>query len=322
MSAQQVFVSRHLGDPAMRRLADGQVALRVGQNESPTREQTLELVSGSAAAITVLTDTVDGEFLDRAGEDLRVVANLAVGVDNVDLDEAARRGVIVTNTPDVLTESTADLTFGLLLAVERKIVEADAYLRSGRTWQWEPRWMLGRDLAGLQLGIVGYGRIGRAVARRAAAFGMTVVALDGSSARAAGVAVMELPELLSTSDVVSLHCPLTEQTHHLIGREQLRLMKPSAVLINSSRGPLVDEAALVDALRDHRLGGAGLDVFEFEPQLSDGLAALSNVVLTPHIGSAGVQTRDAMALLAVDNALAVLAGDRPVTPVAAMGFVQ
>lgn len=275
------------------------------------------MVAGTAAAVTLLTDTVDAEFFDRAGADLRVVSNVAVGVDNIDLGEAARRGVVVTNTPDVLTESTADLTIGLLLAVERRIVEADAFVRSGKPWRWGLRWMLGRDLTGLQLGIVGYGRIGQAVARRAQAFGMTVVALDGRSARAAGVTAMNLEELLRTSDVVSLHCPLTSETHHMIGREQLRMMKRSAVLINTARGPLIDEAALVGALGENRLGGAGLDVFEFEPGLCDGLAELPNVVLTPHIGSAGVQTRDAMALLAVDNVLAVLDGERPVTPVTA-----
>lgn len=275
------------------------------------------MVVGTAAAVTLLTDTVDAEFFDRAGADLRVVSNVAVGVDNIDLGEAARRGVVVTNTPDVLSESTADLTIGLLLAVERRIVEADAFVRSKKPWQWELRWMLGRDLTGLQLGIVGYGRIGQAVARRAQAFGMTVVALDGRSARAAGVTTMNLEELLRTSDVVSLHCPLTTETHHMIGREQLRMMKRSAVLINTARGPLIDEAALVGALAENRLGGAGLDVFEFEPGLCDGLAELPNVVLTPHIGSAGVQTRDAMALLAVDNVLAVLEGEPPVTPVTA-----
>ena len=301
----------------MSRLADGHCDIRVRQDTNGARDEILEMVAGAAAAVTLLTDTVDIEFLDRAGANLRVVSNVAVGVDNIDLDEAARRGVVVTNTPDVLTESTADLTIGLLLAVERRIVEADAFVRSGKPWRWELRWMLGRDLTGLQLGIVGYGRIGQAVARRAEAFGMTVVALDGHSARTAGVTVMHLEELLSTSDVVSLHCPLTSETHHMIGREQLQVMKRSAVLINTARGPLIDEAALVRALGDGRLGGAGLDVFEFEPDLSKGLADLPNVVVTPHIGSAGVQTRDAMALLAVDNVLAVLAGENPETPVVA-----
>lgn len=317
MTAPHVFVSRHLGDPAMDRLADGPLPVQIGPGAQATRPQVLDAVSGAAAAVTLLTDSVDSEFFDSAGPQLKVVANLAVGFDNVDLAEAATRSVIVTNTPDVLTESTADLTIGLLLAVERRIVEADAFLRSGAPWRWEPRWMLGRDLGGLQLGIVGYGRIGQAVARRATAFGMNVVALQGKSATAAGVATMELDQLLATSDVVSLHCPLTPQTHHLIGGSELRAMKRGAVLINTSRGSLIDEAALVAALSERRIAGAGLDVFEYEPALTDGLTALPNTVLTPHLGSAGVQTRDAMALLAADNVLAVLAGETPLTQVTA-----
>ncbi|UXA11190.1 D-glycerate dehydrogenase [Mycobacterium sp. SMC-8] len=317
MTAPHVFVSRHLGDPAMARLAEGRLPVLIGPGPQATRPQVLDAVSGAAAAVTLLTDSVDSEFFDSAGPQLQVVANLAVGFDNVDLAEAAARSVIVTNTPDVLTESTADLTMGLLLAVERRIVEADAFLRSGQPWRWEPRWMLGRDLAGLQLGVVGYGRIGQAVARRATAFGMNVVALEGKSAAAAGVATMELDQLLATSDVVSLHCPLTPQTHHLIGGSELRAMKRGAVLINTSRGPLVDEAALVTALSEGRIAGAGLDVYEYEPAVTDGLTALPNTVLTPHLGSAGVQTRDAMALLAADNVLAVLAGKAPLTQVTA-----
>lgn len=316
MTGGHVLVSRDLGPAAMARLTAGTHPVRVGAGGS--RDEFLESVTDAAGVVALLTDRLDAAFFDRAGPGLRVVANLAVGYDNVDIPTAEARGVVVTNTPDVLTDSTADLTLALLLAVERRLLEADAFMRSGRTWSWEPRWMLGRDLRGLRLGVVGFGRIGRAVARRASAFGMEVVARRSPSARDAGLpedAQLELPELLATSDVVTLHCPLTPATHHLLGEAELASMKPDAVLVNTSRGPLVDEAALVRALREGRLRGAGLDVFEHEPRLAPGLQELDNVVLTPHVGSAGVQTRDAMALLAVDNLLAVLGGRRPLTPV-------
>lgn len=314
--AGHVFVSRDLGPPAMARLRAAGHPVRTGVGG--TRDDLLDAVTGAAGVVALLSDRVDAELLDRAGPDLRVVANLAVGYDNVDLAATAERDVVVANTPDVLTDSTADLTLALLLAVERRLLEADAVIRSGGAWAWEPRWLLGRDLTGLRLGVVGFGRIGRAVARRAQAFGMEVVARRSRSAADAGLpddAQLELAELLATSDVVTLHCPLTPDTHHLVGEAELASMKRDAVLLNTSRGPLIDEAALVRALRGGRLRGAGLDVFEHEPQLAPGLRELDNVVLTPHVGSAGVQTRDAMALLAVDNVLAVLDGRAPLTPV-------
>jgi glyoxylate reductase len=264
----------------------------------PPREA---LVAGAARAeglLTLLTDRIDAALLDAAPR-LRAIANYAVGTDNIDLDGATARGIPVGNTPDVLTETTADLAFALMLAAARRIVEGDAYVRAGRWGEWAPDVLLGHDVHGATLGIVGYGRIGRAVARRAEGFGMTV--LHG----------IPLDELLERSDFVSLHAPLTPDTRGLIGRDQLARMKPSAVLVNTARGPLVDTAALEEALRDGTIAGAGLDVTDPEPLPADHpLLSAPNLVVVPHIGSASHRTREAMADMAVDNLLAALRGDR------------
>jgi glyoxylate reductase len=246
-----------------------------------------------------------------------VVANVAVGFDNIDLAAARARGVWVTNTPDVLTEATADLTWALILAVTRRLVEADSFLRSGRWQGWALDLLLGSGLQGRILGIIGFGRIGRAVARRAPAFGMEVVYSDPDESTASDLPArrLTLDELLQLSSVVSLHCPLNAETHHLIDERRLARMRSDAYLINAARGPLVDEAALLRALESGRLAGAGLDVFEHEPELQPGLVDCSNVVLLPHVGSATEETRSAMAELAARNVLAVLAGERPPTPV-------
>ena len=286
----------------------------------PSRTRLLDDVRGAAALITLLTERVDEEVLDAAGPGLRVVANCAVGYDNVSVAAASARGVVVTNTPGVLDEATADVAFGLILATSRRLVEADRFMRTGAEWVWGPQLFVGLDLsAGATLGIVGLGRIGMAVARRAAAFGMPILATGSrastAEARALGVTSADLPRLLAESDVVTLHCPLTPETHHLIGAEQLAAMKPTAVLVNTARGPIVDEAALVRALQQGVIAGAGLDVYEDEPRAHPGLRALENVVLLPHIASAGRATREAMGKLAVDNVRAVLAGDRPLSPV-------
>lgn len=323
--AGRIYVSRHLGDPAMDQLRSGPWALDVhpDPDHPPAREEFLAGAKGCVGAVTLLTERIDAEFLDAVGDQLRVVSTVAVGTDNIDLREAERRGVGVTNTPDVLTESTAELTLALLLAVSRRVVESDRLLRGDWEWVWGPRLMLGRDLHGDVLGIVGYGRIGAAVARLASAFGMRVIATggraDSADARQFGVERVGLDELLARADAVTLHCPLTPETHHLIGAEQLTAMKPHAVLVNTGRGPLVDEAALVEALRAGEIRAVGLDVFEREPELHPGLRELPNVVLTPHIGSAGVQTRDRMARLAVENVFAVLSGRPPLTPVTSAG---
>jgi glyoxylate reductase len=282
------------------------------------RDRLLEGIAGKVAAITLLTDKVDDELLDAAGSDLRIVANYAVGFDNLDVDACTRRGVMATNTPEVLTETTADTAWALMMAAARRVAEGDRFLRSGAPWIWGPEMMLGRDIHGKVLGIVGFGRIGQAVARRGKGFGMSVRYHDpfrpsSEVERELNAEYRELDELLAESDFVSIHVALTRETRHLFDRERLRRMKPTAVLVNTSRGPVIDEAALVEALRDGDLFAAGLDVFENEPEVHPGLLELDNAVVIPHLGSATVETRDAMGFLAVENVEAALAGRRPPT---------
>jgi glyoxylate reductase len=282
------------------------------------REQLLALVEGVDVAVTMLYDRVDDEFLDAAGAGLRGVCNVAVGFDNIDLAACARRGVLVANTPGVLDDATADLAFALVLAARRRLGEGERLVREGNGWQWGMDFMVGHDLRGGRLGIVGLGGIGARVAARGRAFGMEVAYFgrrESPHAVALGATRLELDELLATSDVVSLHTPLTPETKHLVGARELGLMKPTATLVNTSRGAVVDEAALVEALREGRIAGAGLDVYEDEPHVDPGLLDLDNVVLLPHIGSATVETRAAMAELAARNAIAIAAGEPPETPV-------
>lgn len=317
-----VYLSRQLTPAAMAAARSLGLPLVVHEDPDhpPSREQLLRGVRGAAALITLLTERVDEEVLDAAGSHLRIVANCAVGYDNISVPAAFSRGVAVTNTPGVLDEATADCAFGLVLATARRLVEGDRFIRSGVEWIWGPQSFVGLDLsAGANLGIVGLGRIGMAVARRAAAFNLRILATGrratSDEAASYGVQPVDLKRLLEDSDVVSLHCPLTLDTYHLIGAEQLAAMKPTAILINTARGPIVDEAALVAALKGGVIAAAGLDVYENEPRLHPELRDLDNVVLLPHIGSAGQATRDAMGRLSVDNVRAVLAGDPPVTSV-------
>jgi glyoxylate reductase len=311
-----VLLTRRLPAPVLRRLAEAcELDLWTGDGVMP-RAELLARVAGRAGLVALLTDRVDAELLDAAGPTLRVVANYAVGYDNVDLDACTARGVLVSNTPDVNTEATADLAWALLLAAARRVAEGDRFLRGGRPWVWSPELLLGVELHGKALGVVGLGRIGRAVARRAAGFAMRVLYTSGHRLAAAeeaalGVAWRELDDLLAEADFVSLHAALTPATRHLIGAEQLRRMKPTAVLVNTARGPLVDEAALARALAAGELAAAGLDVFEREPQVHPDLLGLDNVTLLPHLGSATVETRTAMGMVAADNLLAALAGRRP-----------
>lgn len=279
-----------------------------------------EVVRGADALITLVTDQIDAGVLDAAGERLQVVANVAAGHDNIDLAACAERSVAVTNTPGVLAESTADLAMALVLMTTRRLGEGERLIRSGARWHWHMSMLLGTGLQGARLGVVGLGEIGRATARRARVFGMEVVYHQRSTAPAAVEAQLAtrrvgLPELLATSDAVSLHCPLTPATHHLIDAAALGSMRRSAVLVNTARGPVVDEAALVSALRGGTIAAAGLDVFEREPTVHPGLIGLDNVVLLPHLGSNTRQTRVAMARVAADNVRAVLAGGEPLTPV-------
>lgn len=312
----RVFVTRAIpqeGLEILGRFCDVEVSTIPG---AIPREVLLEKVKGKHGILTLLTDTIDREVMDAASETLRVISNYAAGFNNIDVKEATRRGIMVTNTPGVLAETTADLAFALLLAVARRIVEGDRLVRSGHFTGWDPLLLLGEDVYGKTLGIVGLGRIGKAVARRALGFSMQVLyysrrALPKEEEQALRVRYVELPELLQCADFVTLHVPLTEATHHLIGERELAMMKKSAYLINTSRGPVVDEKALVRALREGIIRGAALDVFENEPDVDEGLLTLPNVVLAPHIGSASLATRTRMAMMAADNLVRALRGERP-----------
>ena len=269
---------------------------------------------GSTGSCRSCTDTLDRAVFE-AGRDLEVVSTIAVGYNNIDVAAAREHGVVVTNTPDVLTEAAADLTWSLILSMTRRIVEGDRLTRRGAWKGFALDFMLGSDLRGKQLGIVGFGRIGKAVAARAPAFGMRVAFSSRAAVLPALGESMPLDRLLSTSDVVTLHCPLTADTRHLINQATLARMKRSAYLVNASRGPVVDEAALVWALENHLIAGAALDVYEREPEVHKGLLSLENVVLSPHLGSSTIETRTTMIHLAVDNLVAVLSGRPPLTPI-------
>ena len=279
-----------------------------------------ERIAHADAVLTLLTTKVDRAFLDAAGPQLKVVSNVAVGYNNIDVAECRERGVIATNTPGVLTDATADIAMALILMVTRRLGEGERIVRSNEPWQWGMFMLLGTSLQGRRLGIVGMGAIGQALARRAKAFGMTVAYSNRSAVSSdieaeLGSERLSLDELLGTSDVVSINCPYSAETHHLIGPDQFELMRSSAYLVNTARGPIVDEAALVDALRSGAIAGAGLDVYEHEPQLAPGLNELDNAVLIPHLGSATVETRAAMATLAARNTVAVLTGQPALTPI-------
>jgi glyoxylate reductase len=251
-----------------------------------------------------------------AAPDVKIVANMAVGYNNIDVAEATRRGIAVTNTPGVLTDTTADFAWALLMAVARRVVEADKFLREGKFHGWGPLMMVGQDVYGKTLGIIGFGRIGRAMAKRASGFDMKVLYYDRTPAddetnRALNARLVSMEELLEQSDYVTIHTDYNRETHHLISTPQLERMKSTAYLINTARGPIVDEAALVEALRSGQIAGAALDVFEKEPELYPGLVDLQNTVLVPHIASASLDTRTAMATMAADNIIAFMRGERP-----------
>ena len=295
-----------------------EVDLHTGDDPLPKAELMARL-KDKEGLVCQITDTIDAEVLGAAAR-LKVVANVAVGYNNIDVAAAHRRGIVVTNTPDVLTDTTADFAWVLLMATARRVVEADGYVRAGKWHRWEFLRLLGGDVHGKTLGVIGFGRIGRAVARRALGFDMRVLYCDTVRADAATEAELratfvDKAVLLRESDFVTLHSLLTPETRHLIDAEALRAMKPSAYLINAARGPIVDEAALVRALTERWIAGAGLDVFEAEPTVHPGLLGLDNVVLAPHIASASEATRHKMATLAVENCLAVLDGRPPLTPV-------
>jgi glyoxylate reductase len=294
-------------------------AISGGSHEPLSRQKLFEELRDCDALVSVIEDRIDDELL-AAHPKLKVIANVAVGYDNVDVPAATNRGVLICNTPGVLDETTADLGFALLLATARRIVESDKYVREGKWKKWTTNLMLGTDLGGKTLGVIGFGRIGRKMALRAIAFGMKIVYFQRNRANEfieLGLKArhVSLEELLRESDFISIHCPLTKETRHLIGKDQFALMKRGCILINTARGAIVDERALVEALQGGTLKGAGLDVFEKEPSVPPELLEMDNVVLAPHIGSASVETRWAMARLAADGVLSALAGECPANAV-------
>ena len=291
--------------------------------QPPTRAELLAQVSGADAVLSVLTDGVDREFLDAAGPQLKVVANIAAGFNNIDLELCKQRGIVATTTPGVLFDSTADTAFGLLLMVTRRFGEAERLVRAGTPWRYRTTFMLGHAIQGMQIGLIGAGQIGTAMARRCKAFGMRIAYASEHPMKEPARSELEavglpIDELVATSDVISLHCPLTPQTHHILDAQRLAAMKPGSYIINTARGACIDEKALVEALKSVHLAGAGLDVYEHEPAIEPGLLGMENVVLLPHLGSATVETRITMTALAAANVLAVLDGKPAVTP--APGF--
>ncbi|MBA3753917.1 MAG: D-glycerate dehydrogenase [Nitrospira sp.] len=311
MSRPTLYISRLLPDPVMTAAQQHFQLVNEPRDISPSWDAVKAGLHEAEAAICTLTDRVDASILADVPR-LKVLANYAVGYNNIDLAAATKQGIIVTNTPDVLTESTADLTWALMLAVARRVAEGDAYVRSGAWPGWAPTQMLGADVSGKVLGIVGMGRIGQAVARRAVGFNMRICYSSRSTRAPGHFPVLweqrALSDLLRDSDFVSIHVPLADNTRHLIGHDQLALMKPTAFLINTSRGPVLDEAALVGALLQRRLAGAGLDVFEQEPECHPVLRDLRQVVLLPHLGSATLATRVRMGMICLENIAAVFAG--------------
>jgi glyoxylate reductase len=310
----KVFVTREIPAPGLDLLRQ-ECEVEVNPHDRAlTRKELLLGMRGKDGLLCLLTDTIDAAVMDAGLPTLKGLANYAVGFNNIAVAEATRRGLPVSNTPGVLTETTADLAWTLLMATARRIVEADRFTREGKFQGWAPLLFLGQDVHGKTLGLIGFGRIGEAMARRARGFDLKVLYYDArrrpaDEERRLGVEYRSLPELLALSDFVSLHVNLDETTRHLIGAPELARMKPTAILINTARGPVLDEKALVEALQRGTIRGAGLDVFEEEPALASGLAELENVVIVPHIASASVETRTKMAVMAAENLLAMLKGE-------------
>jgi lactate dehydrogenase-like 2-hydroxyacid dehydrogenase len=315
MKDHKVYITRMIPERALR-LLQGHYSVEVNNEDRPLRrEELLDKVRGRHGVMTMLNDMVNDELMDAAGSQCRIFANYAVGVNNIDIPSASQRGIFISNTPDVLTDATADMAWALLLATARRIAEGDRIIRSGGFIGWSPLFMLGVEVTGKTLGIVGAGRIGQAVARRASGFDMKILYTANSPKtdfeKTTGASFIGLDSLLELSDFVSLHVPLTPVTHHLISEHEFGIMKETAILINTSRGPVVDEKALAEALRTGQIRGAGLDVYEREPEVEKGLLDLDNAVLCPHLGSATRETRERMGLMAAENILAALCGEMP-----------
>lgn len=308
---------------ALERWTDEKLEIDVfPEDRAPSPAELKAWVQDADGVVALLSDRFDATLIDACPR-LRVIANYAVGYDNIDAIAAAERGIWVTNTPDVLTDATADLTWALILGLARRLREAESVIREGRVWEWKPGMLLGRELRGATLGILGFGRIGQAVARRAQGFGMQTIVttrrtLGSEASSVFGVEQVSFDELLERSEVLSIHCPLTDQTFHRFGEDEFRRMRRDAYVINTARGPIVDEAALVRALEEGQLAGAGLDVFEREPCVEPGLVESPRVMLLPHIGSATEWTRGRMAEIAMTNAVNVLLGGKPLNPVCAV----
>ncbi|PJE58424.1 MAG: D-glycerate dehydrogenase [Candidatus Portnoybacteria bacterium CG10_big_fil_rev_8_21_14_0_10_36_7] len=317
----KIFVTRQIPTQGIDLLKNAGHEVVVSSKDGVlTREELLAQVKGVDAILPLLTDKMDSEVMDLAGKQLKVIANYAVGYDNIDVKSATERNIIVTNTPNVLTESVAEHAIGLILSLAHRIVEADQFMRDGKYVGWEPMLFLGNDLVGKTLGLVGFGRIGAEVAKRLYdGFNMKIVYYDTRRnedlEKQFNMQFMELNDLLKTADFVSVHVPLLPTTKHLLGAEQFKLMKKTAYLINTSRGPVIDETALVEALKNKTIRGVGLDVYEAEPKMAEGLAELPNTVLTPHTASATEETRGAMSELAAKNIIAVLGGQPAITQV-------
>ena len=312
----KIFITREIPEIGINLLKEKGYDVEVGPEEKISREDLIEKAKGADAILSVLTEKIDGEVMESAGEQLKIVANYAVGYNNIDVEEAKKKNIMVTNTPGVLTESVAEHAIAFLFSIAERIVEADKFMRAGKYKAWGPKMLLGADIQGKTLGIIGLGRIGTAVAQRMQdGFDVKIVYYDlkrnEELEEKFGMKYKELDDLLKESDFVSIHTALTDETKHLINAEKLALMKSSAYLINTARGPIVDETALIEVLKEKKIAGAALDVFENEPELTPGLVDLDNVVLTPHIASATEGTRNKMSEMAAKNIIAALDGETP-----------
>jgi len=318
MGNKKVYVTREISSGALILLSQ-YFDVEVNQEDRVlNKKELLKMVENVDALLCLINDTVDKEVIDRAKK-VKIIANYGVGYNNIDVEAATSRGIIVTNTPGVLTDATADLAWGLLFAVARRIAESDRFARAGEYKGWSPSLLLGMDITGKTLGVIGTGRIGKAFAKKSAGFDMKILyhnrRRNKQFERELNAEWVDKDTLLKESDFVSLHVPLTQETYHLIGKKELEIMKKTAILINTSRGPVVDENALVKALKEKQIWGAGLDVYENEPDIEEELISLDNVVLLPHLGSATNETRNKMAMMAAENVVAVLNGQKPVNPV-------
>ncbi|MBU1176971.1 D-glycerate dehydrogenase [Patescibacteria group bacterium] len=316
----KIFVTREIPEIGINLLKEKGHEVSIGPEGSISKEELLEGVKGVDAILSVLTEEINGEVMDVAGKQLKIIANYAVGYNNINVAEAKERNIIVTNTPGVLTDTVADHAVAMIFAIARRIPEADKYMRAGKFKAWGPKLFLGGEIVNKTLGIIGLGRIGSAVAlRMSKGFNMKVVYYDMNRnqelEKEHNFEYRELNDLLKEADYISLHTALTEDTKHLINKERLALLKPNARLINTSRGPIIDEAALIEVLKEKKIAGAALDVFEKEPEIMPGLADLNNVVLTPHIASGTKETRDKMSEMAANNIIAVLDGKEALNPV-------